>query len=110
MLADQIENILIIIADIDNAMRRHKCHRGMVDCINKGEWYSRTTLGYDKKKVDKKHIITVNEKGRILKNAFEWIVNEPEISQYEIAQRLKTMGLNISKQHLSSILKNIAVR
>ena len=32
VLADQIENILIIIADIDNAMRRHKCHRGMVDC------------------------------------------------------------------------------
>ena len=106
VLADQIENILIIIADIDNAMRRHKCHRGMVDCINKGEWYSRTTLGYDKKKVDKKHIITVNKDGRILKNAFEWIVNEPEISQYEITQRLRNMGLNITKQHLSSILRN----
>ena len=106
VLADQIENILIIIADIDNAMRRHKCHRGMVDCINRGEWYSRPPLGYDSKKVDKHHIITVNEQGKILRKAFEWLVNEPEISQFEIAERLKRQGLTIQKQRLSMILRN----
>ena len=50
VLAEQIENILIIIADIDNAMRRHKCHEGMVNCINRGEWYSKPPLGYDSEK------------------------------------------------------------
>lgn len=106
VLADQIENILIIIAEIDNAMRRHKCHRGMVDCINRGEWYSRPPLGYDSKKVDKHHIITVNEQGKILRKAFEWLVNEPEISQFEIAERLERQGLTIKKQRLSMILRN----
>ena len=106
VLADQIENILIIIADIDNAMRRHKCHRGMVDCINKGEWYSRPPLGYDSSKVNRHHVITVNEKGKILRNAFEWLANEPEITQYEIIRRLKRLGLDVTKQRLSSILRN----
>ena len=106
VLADQIENILIILADIENAMRRHKCHRGMVDCINRGEWYSRPPLGYDSKKVNKHHVITVNEKGKILKKAFEWITDEPEITQSEIINRLKHLGLTISKQRLSECLRN----
>ena len=66
VLAEQIENIFIIIANIDNAMRRHKCHDGMVACINRGEWYSKPPLGYDTKKVGKSHVVTVNDKGRIL--------------------------------------------
>ena len=106
VLAEQIENILIIIAEIENAMRRHKCHDGMVKCINRGEWYSRPPLGYDSSKVDRHHVISVNEKGRILRNAFVWLSNEPEISQYEILRRLKVLGLDLSKQRLSSILRN----
>lgn len=63
ILAEQIENILIILANIDNAMRRHKCHEGMVACINRGEWYSRPPLGYTSKKEGKRHVIKVNDKG-----------------------------------------------
>ena len=105
-IAEQIENILIIVADIDNATRRNKCREGMVNCINRGEWYSRVPLGYDSKKVDRHHVITVNEKGRILKKAFLWMVNEPEISQNEILRRLKVNGLTLSKQKLSTVLRN----
>ena len=106
VLAEQIENILIIIAEIENAMRRHKCYEGMVKCINRGEWYSRPPLGYNSQKIDRHHVITVNEKGKILRNAFEWVANEPDISQYEILRRLKLMGLTITKQKLSSSLRN----
>ena len=106
ILAEQIENIFIVLANIDNAMRRHKCHEGMVACINRGEWYSLPPLGYTARKVGKKHVITVNEKGRILKHAFEWIVNEPEIKQSEIIRRLRLEGLDISKQRLSRCLHN----
>ena len=106
VLAEQIENILIIIADIDNAIRKHKCHQGMVKCINKGEWYSRPPLGYDSKKEGTHHVITINEQGKILRNAFEWLANEPGISQFEILRRLKLMGLSINKQKLSSSLRN----
>ena len=106
VLAEQIENILIIISDIDNAMRRHKCHEGMVSCINRGEWYSRTTLGYDSKKEGRHHVITVNEEGRIFRNAFIWMATEPEITQDEILKRLERQGLKISKQRLSANLHN----
>lgn len=64
ILAEQIENILIIMADIDNAMRRHKCHDGMVACIKRGELYSRPPFGYDSRKEGKRHIITINEDGK----------------------------------------------
>lgn len=106
VLAEQIENILIIIAEIENAMRRHKCHEGMVNCINRGEWYSKPPLGYTSKKVDRHHFINVNKEGKILRHAFEWILNEPGISQFEILRRLKSEGLELSKQRLSSILRN----
>ena len=106
ILASQLENFLIIIADIDNAMRKHKCQEGMVSCINKGEWYSKPPIGYDAKKEDKHHVITVNAKGKILKQAFEWMANEPEISQFEIQRRLNAQGLSIAKQRLSSCLHN----
>ena len=106
VLAEQIENIFIIIANIDNAMRRHKCHDGMVACINRGEWYSKPPVGYDTKKVGKSHVVTVNDKGRILRKAFEWLLKEPSITQTEILHRLTALGLDISKQTLSQCLRN----
>ena len=106
IMAEQIENILIILANIDNAMRRHKCYEGMVACINRGEWYSRPPLGYTSKKEGKRHVITVNDKGRILQQAFEWIANEPDVSQSEVLRRLRLAGLDISKQQLSKCLHN----
>ena len=106
ILAEQIENILIILANIDNAMRRHKCHEGMVACINRGEWYSRPPLGYTSKKEGKRHVIKVNDKGRILKQAFEWIADEPDVSQSEVLRWLRLAGLDISKQQLSKCLHN----
>ena len=106
LLAKHMEAILLIVADIDNAMRRHKCYEGMVACINRGEWYSKPPLGYDGKKVDKKHQITVNDKGRILKNAWLWIANEPNITQSKIVERLRARGLEITKQRLSACLRN----
>lgn len=106
VLAEQIENILIIVAEIENAMRRHKCQEGMVNCINRGEWYSRLPLGYDGKKEGRHHVIKVNDKGRILRNAFYWIATEPGITQIEILERLKRQGLVLSDTRLSAILHN----
>ena len=106
LLAKHIEAILLIVADIDNAMRRHKCQEGMIACINRGEWYSKPPLGYTSKKVNREHKLTINEDGRILKNAWEWIVDEPSITQSKIIERLKARGLTITKQHLSACLRN----
>ena len=106
LLAEHIEAILLIVADIDNAMRRHKCYEGMVACINRGEWYGRPPLGYNSKKVNKEHQLTINDDGRILKFAWEWIANEPDITQAKIVERLRARGLDIKKQRLSECLRN----
>ena len=106
LLAEHIEAILLIVADIDNAMRRNKCYEGMVACINRGEWYGRPPLGYNSKKVNKEHQLTINDDGRILKNAWEWIANEPDITQAKIVERLRARGLDIKKQRLSECLRN----
>ena len=105
-LAAHIEAILLIVADIDNATRRSKCYAGMVACINRGEWYSKPPLGYTSKKVNREHQLTINDDGRILKKAWEWVVNEPDLPQSKIVERLKARGLNITKQRLSACLRN----
>ena len=106
VLSEQISAILLIIADIDNAMRRSKCYNGMVSCLKRGEWYSKPPLGYDSKKVNKEHQLTINAKGKILRNAWIWIANEPDLSQAKVVERLKSRGLDISKQRLSNCLQN----
>lgn len=106
LLAEHIEAILLIVADIDNAMRRHKCYEGMVACINRGEWYGRPPLGYNSKKVNREHQLTINDDGRILKFAWEWIANEPDITQAKVVERLRARGLDIKKQRLSECLRN----
>ena len=105
-LAKHIEAILLIVADIDNAMRKQKCYAGMVACIKRGEWFAKPPLGYTSKKVNRTHQLTINEEGRILKLAWEWVANEPDISQAVIVERLKNRGLSINKQHLSACLRN----
>ena len=105
-LADSIENILIILADIDNAMRRHKCGEGMKACINRGEWYSKPPMGYDSRKVGKSHIITVNPTGELLRQAFLWKANE-NLSNVEILRRLEAHGLKLYKQRLTEIFRNV---
>ena len=106
LLAEHIEAILLIVADIDNAMRRHKCYEGMVACINRGEWYGRPPLGYNSKKVNREHQLTINDEGRILQHAWEWIANEPDITQAKVVERLRARGLDIKKQRLSECLRN----
>ena len=105
-LADAIENILIILADIDNAMRRHKCGEGMKSCIERGEWYSKPPMGYDSRKIGKTHIITVNSTGELLRQAFLWKANE-NLSNVEILRRLEARGLKLYKQRLTEIFRNV---
>lgn len=104
-VASLICTILLEIAIMDNAARKHKCTEGMKACIQRGEWYSRPPLGYDSRKEGKKHIITVNEKGKILRKAFEWKANE-NLSNEEIVRRLNARRLKMYKQRLSEILRN----
>ena len=101
-----MENILFLFNQFENDLRRDKCVTGMRECLKKGYWYGHVPLGYDRKKVGREHIITVNEDGRKLKNAFIWKANEG-LGDVAIVDRLKGLGLNVDRKHLNKILQNI---
>lgn len=101
-----MENILFLFNEFENDLRRDKCITGMRECLKKGYWYGQVPLGYDHKKVGREHIITVNEDGKKLKNAFLWKANEG-LGDIAIVDRLKSLGLNVDRKHLNKILHNI---
>ena len=100
-----MENILFLFNQFENSLRRDKAVTGMTACLQRGEWYGKAPLGYDHKKVGKTHILTVNDKGRILKKAFLWKANEG-MGDFEIVERLSLEGLRINRKHLNKILHN----
>ena len=100
-----MEDILFLFNQFENSLRRDKAVTGMTACLQRGEWYGKAPLGYDHKKVGKTHILTVNDKGRILKKAFLWKANE-HMGDIEIVERLALEGLKIDRKHLNKILHN----
>lgn len=101
-----MQNLLFLFAQFDNQLRRDKCITGMVECLRKGQWYSKPPIGYSKHREGKEHILTVNPQGEILRNAFIWKANEPNISDYEIIDRLNDLGLTINRKTLNDSLHN----
>ena len=77
----------------------------MKECIESGYWYNILPTGYNRKKIGKEHIITVNPEGELLRDAFTWKAYE-NITNEEILDRLKSRGLILTKQTLSDIFKN----
>ena len=100
-----MENLYFIMSKFENQMRRDKAILGMTQCLERGEWYNKAPLGYDHKKIGKNHVLTINDKGRILKKAFLWKANEG-MGDIEIVERLALEGLRIDRKHLNKILHN----
>lgn len=100
-----MENILFLFNKFENSLRREKSVTGMTECLRRGDWYGSPPFGYDHRKEGKRHILTINEKGKILRNAFYWKADE-NCSDVEIVQRLKALGLDINHKHLNKILHN----
>lgn len=100
------QKMQLLIAELDNEQRRDKCVTGMREKLLKGEWISKPSLGYDKVKVaGKKPQCVINEKGKLIRKAFQWRADE-NVSHEEILRRLEKMGLSICKQKLSKIFRN----
>lgn len=100
-----MENMLFIFNQFENSMRRNRSVTGMIGCLRRGEWYGSPPFGYDHRKEGKTHILTINDKGKILRNAFYWKAEE-NCSDVEIVQRLKALGLSINRKHLNKVLHN----
>ena len=101
-----MEDILFLFNQFENELRRDKSVMGMTECLKRGYWFNNVPLGYDRKKVGREHIITVNEDGKKLRNAFIWKATEG-MSDIAICERLRAMGLDVDRKHLNKIFQNV---
>lgn len=99
------QNIQFIFSQYENDLRKEKCYAGVKERLLRGLWVGCAPIGFDQYSKGKEQIIKVNEKGKLLKKAFEWKA-EQKMTNVEILSRLKTLGLTINKQRLSDIFRN----
>lgn len=100
------QNIQFIFSKYDNDLRRQKSVDGMREKLLRGEWLGNTPTGYayDRTHGTKEQRIVITEKGKIIKQAFEW---RAEGRTYEqISERLAKAGYKIAFQLLTDLFRN----
>lgn len=98
------QNIQFIFSKYDNDLRRQKTIDGMREKLLRGEWIGMAPIGYNYKKGTQTQTIVINDKGDLVKRAFEWRASGMTYDQ--IVERLTTMGLKIPKQRLTDTFRN----
>jgi site-specific DNA recombinase len=99
------QNIQIIFSQYDNQLRREKCMAGVKEALLRGEWCHRAPWGYDEIVINKKRIIKLNEKGKLLQKAFQWKAAE-KITNFEITKRFAKYGVKLDEKRLSTYFRN----
>jgi len=107
-----MQKFFLVLAEAENHQRREKVIEGLKNKLRKGEWIGEPPYGYEKRYVtgkkehdhDKRQCF-VNATGRTLAHAFYWKDNE-NLSDNQIVDRLKTMGLYLTPKKLRRIFRN----
>jgi len=99
------QNIQFIFSHYDNEMRRLKSIDGMREKLKRGEWIGACPTGYSYVKGAEIQTIVVNKTGRLIKRAFE--LRAGGMTYEEITTYLKKSGLNLPKQTLTDIFRNV---
>ena len=106
MAGEFMENMLFLFNQFENNLRKQKCTAGMLKCLEKGDWFSKPPIGYDRDRATtEKHRFVIKDTGRLIAQAFKWKAEEG-LSDAEIIERLRLRGLTIYKQRLSEIFHN----
>ena len=99
------QNIQFVFGQFENDLRRERCVGGMIAKLKQGYWLGTTPHGYDLKSSGNKQVLTINERGKLLKLAFEWKAQGH--TDLEIREKLKARGWSIPKQTLHYIFRNV---
>ncbi len=97
--------IYLVFPEIDNDRRSLKIRGGIRGSLKAGRWCRQAPFGYENTRdVDNKPIIIPSDKAKYVKKIYQEILKGK--SQSEIRQDLRRVGMNISRNNISLILKN----
>lgn len=100
------QNIMFLFGVHDNMLRRQKSMAGTKERLLKGEWCNTAPIGYDNVRVNGERKVVINEKGKAIRNAFMWKLNE-DCSLTEIRRRLEKAGIKLKRlAAVGEILRN----
>ena len=101
------QNLYYMFSQFDNELRRDKSVSGMQEKLRRGDWTGAWPYGYTNTNPGKgkKPNFVINEKGKLLKKAFEWKAMS-NTSHVEISKKLKRKGLDLSAKKLSDYFRN----
>ena len=99
------QKMLFLFGEFDNQLRKQKCMAGTKEMLLRGDWPTMPPLGFDIVKINSKRSIVANQKGKLLKQAFEWKAHEG-LSNEAIRTRLAEKGLKLCHQRISETLRN----
>ena len=98
-------NMTLLFSTWENELRISKCTAGMKEMLLRGDFPTNPPYGYDSLKLNGKRTIVINERGKILRRAFEWKADE-NLTNEAILKRLATKGVILYKQKLAHIFRN----
>ena len=101
------QNMYYMFSQFDNEQRRDKIVSGMKEKLLKGYWINTVPFGYTNLNPGKGKTpnIVINEKGKLLRLAFQWKLHK-DMTYKEIAERLLKKGLKIRAKKLSDYFRN----
>ena len=102
------ENLYYMFSQFDNELRKDKTITGMTEQLRNGNWCFSIPAGYTKTNIgstaDKGNLV-LNEKGKMIKKAFDWVYKYGwSISQ--VSAETKKRGGFIPQKRLSVYLRN----
>ena len=97
-----------MFSQFDNELRKDKSVTGMQEKLRQGYWCFNIPIGYtktNKGSTADKAILVLNEKGKMIKKAFKWLINN-KWNLEQISEETQKRGHYISSKRLSVYLRN----
>ncbi|WP_368077621.1 recombinase family protein [Mucilaginibacter sp. L3T2-6] len=99
------QKMLFLFGEFDNQLRKEKCMAGIKEMLLRGDWPTSPPLGYDSVNMNGKRKLVINQKGKLLRQAFTWKAEEL-LNNEAIRQRLAEKGLKLNHQRISELFRN----
>ncbi|MCB9235922.1 MAG: recombinase family protein [Bacteroidia bacterium] len=98
-----MEDMQLILARIENDVRRNRTIDGMKSKLRAGHWCGTAPLGY---KWDNGKLVVDPEKGPLIKKAFRWKYENPLLTPKEIKDKWENLGLKVGQNTVQKVLRN----